>query len=546
MKPSAARPDQADGDGPPAAVAGLAARACREPGVVLAWLLGLHIVVWTALPILACRNLQLDLAEGLALGREWQLGYWKHPPLPWWIDDLAWRAAGDPRAVYVLGPLAAAIALYAVWRLGRDIVGPHQALMAVVTLEGLHFFNFTAVKFNHDVMQLPLWALTGLFLLHAMRDGRNRDWVLSGAFLALAFWTKYSALALAAPIGLFLLLDPVARRCWRTPGPYLMAATFLVVLAPHLWWLVDSGYQPLRYAEMRAVGATRWYQWVTFPLRWIASQLFFLAPVIALLAIVLAHVPAKWIPVRRQEHAPGEDAHVPATWIPVRRQLDEPAAFARRWITMLALGPLAVVTVGAALTGRLPVAMWGYPLWTFAPLAALAWCAPVLTLPRRRLFWRACLAVLVLMAAAYAADELLEPFWRDRPKATQFPGRLLAQTITRQWHERTATPLAYVAGADFTTSGAGEFAANTVAVYSSDHPHVVVHGELAFSPWIDPAELRRRGAVLIWEAAGDNLPDNLKTIFPGAELQPPLTLGRQTLYRRKPAVVSWALVLPRP
>jgi len=489
---------------------------------VLAWLLGLHIVVWTALPILACRNLQLDLAEGLALGREWQLGYWKHPPLPWWIDDLAWRAAGDPRAVYVLGPLAAAIALYAVWRLGRDIVGPHQALMAVVTLEGLHFFNFTAVKFNHDVMQLPLWALTGLFLLHAMRDGRNRDWVLSGAFLALAFWTKYSALALAAPIGLFLLLDPVARRCWRTPGPYLMAATFLVVLAPHAWWLVDSGFQPLRYADMRAVAATRWYQWVTFPFLWIASQAFFLAPVVALLAIILTHVPAKWR----------------------IRRLDEPAAFARRWITMLALGPFAVVTLGAALTGRLPVAMWGYPLWTFAPLAALSWWPPDMTPARLRLFWRACLAVLVLMPAAYAADELLEPFWRDRPKATQFPGRLLAETVTRQWRERTATPLAYVAGAEVAAAGAGEFAADTVAVYSPDHPRVVVHGELAFSPWIDPAELRRRGAVLIWE--GDGVPGNLTSGFPGAELQPPLTLRRQTLYPRKPAVISWAVVLPRP
>jgi len=542
MKPSAALGERADEDGRGTAVGGLAAYACRAPGRVLAWLLALHVVVWTVLPILVCRNLQLDLAEGLALGREWQLGYWKHPPLPWWLDDLAWRAVGDPRAVYVLGPLAAVIALYAVWRLGRDIVGPHQALIAVVVLEGLHFFNFTAVKFNHDVIQLPLWALTGLLVLRAMRDGRNLDWVLSGAVLALAFWTKYSALALAAPIGLFLLIDPVARRCWRTPGPWLMAATCLILLAPHAWWLVDHDYQPLRYADMRAVGVDRWYQWVTFPLQWIASQAFFLAPVAALLAILYAHAPAKWLPVRRQEHAPSEDSHVPE-W--QARRLDAPAAFARRWVTVLALGPFAVVTLGAALTGRLPVAMWGYPLWTFAPLAVLAWCAPVMTLRRQRLFWRACLAVLVLMPAAYAADELLEPFWRDRPKATQFPGRLLAETVTRQWRERTGTPLAYVAGADFASSGAGELAANTVAVYSADHPRVVVHGELAFSPWIDPADLRRRGAVLIWEG-GDGLPGNLSSSFPGAEPQPPLTLGRQTLYPRKPAVVSWAVVLPRP
>src|SRR5262249_27273407 len=69
--------------------------ARQRPRAALAWVLGLHLVVWTVLPLLVCRNLQLDLAEGLALGKEWQLGYWKHPPLPWWLDDLAFRLTGD-------------------------------------------------------------------------------------------------------------------------------------------------------------------------------------------------------------------------------------------------------------------------------------------------------------------------------------------------------------------------------------------------------------------------------------------------------------------
>ena len=38
---------------------------------------------------------------------------------------------------------------------------------------------------------------------------------------------------------------------------------------------------------------------------------------------------------------------------------------------MLALGPFAITTLLALVLGRLPVAMWGYPLWSFAPLAAL-------------------------------------------------------------------------------------------------------------------------------------------------------------------------------
>jgi hypothetical protein len=121
----------------------------------------------------------------------------------------------------------------------------------------------------------------------------------------------------------------------------------------------------------------------------------------------------------------------------------------------------------------------------------------------------------------------------------------LAATITRQWRDATGTPLEYVGGADLGASGAGEFAANTVAVYSPDRPHVLAHGDPALSPWIERADLDRRGIVLIWEGF-DALPENLKAAFPRAELQPPLVLPRLTLPGRKPATVSYAFVRPRP
>src|SRR5256885_1606377 len=102
----------------------VAAIAEQAPGRVFAAVIAVHLAVWTALPILIYRNLQLDLAEGLALGREWQLGYWKHPPLPWWIDEAAYRLIGDERAVYILGPLAAIACMWAIWRLAGEITSP--------------------------------------------------------------------------------------------------------------------------------------------------------------------------------------------------------------------------------------------------------------------------------------------------------------------------------------------------------------------------------------------------------------------------------------
>src|SRR5437870_13204019 len=119
----------------------LVAFARRRPGAVLLGVLALHLAVWTILPILTCPNLQLDLVEDLALGKEWQLGYWKHPPLPWWLADALYRVVGHVEAVYLLGPLAAVACMYMVWRLARELVTPLAALIAVLALEGIHFYN---------------------------------------------------------------------------------------------------------------------------------------------------------------------------------------------------------------------------------------------------------------------------------------------------------------------------------------------------------------------------------------------------------------------
>ena len=70
--------------------------------------------------------------------------------------------------------------------------------------------------------------------------------------LALAFYAKYAAVTLVAPLLLFAVADPQARRCWRTPGPYLAIVAFLAVLAPHLVWLVGSGFSPVAFAAGRA------------------------------------------------------------------------------------------------------------------------------------------------------------------------------------------------------------------------------------------------------------------------------------------------------
>ncbi len=489
--------------------------AQREPGKILAAVCALHVLFWTTIPMLVSPNLQLDLVEDLALGKEWQLGTWKDPPLSWWIGEAAYRLTGQIDAVYALGALAVVIALYGVWLLARETIGAFAGLIAVLVLEAVHYYNFSAVKFNTDQMQLPFWAFTGLFFYRSVKRGRALDWVLAGACLAGAFWSKYAAFVLASSLGLFLLVDPAARRAWRTPGPYLMALAFAVVIAPNAWWLVTHDFLPFQYVDMRAKVAVHWYQYLTFPLLWIGSQALDLLLAAGLLAL------AYWDGTFRI------------------RKLADGAAFDRRCVTWLAFAPFLTTTLLFTVAGRQLVAMWGYPLWLFAPLAVLMWFDTAPDAARLRRFAGVFVAIFLAMPIIYAVAEIGEPFVRDRPKADQFPGRLMAETLTRDWHQRYGTTLTYVGGS--------EFMANNVAVYSPDHPHVVAHGETRLSPWIDPADLRRRGAVLVWQTG--QLGSDIKTLhanFGAFQVEPELVLPRLTWHPVSPEGMSYAFVPPQP
>jgi hypothetical protein len=300
-----------------------------------------------------------------------------------------------------------------------------------------------------------------------------------------------------------------------------MAAAFLIVLAPNLWWLAGHDFLPLRYVDARAATATHWYQYLIFPLRWTVSQIFFLLPTIAMLALLFTGRRVE----RRTEIAP----------------------FARRYVTALALGPFLVTTAIAALLGRLPVSLWGYPLWSLAPLAVLLWFRPGFADLALRRFVVTAAAIVVVLPAIYGLVELFAPLLRDRPKATYFPGRDMARIVTQQWRDKTGTALRYVGGIA-AGHGPGEFAANNVAVYSPDRPHVIVHGNRRFSPWIDPADLRRHGAVLIWQQApgATVLPPDIRRNYPRAELQPQLVLPSKNPFSRLSVSVTYGFVPPQP
>jgi 4-amino-4-deoxy-L-arabinose transferase-like glycosyltransferase len=489
----------------------------QHPLEVFAAFLALHAVVWTVLPAVFFLNLPLDLIEALVYGPEWQLGYDKLPPLPWWMAEAAHRLFGPDLFYYALSQIAVVAAFALVWGMARQLVGAVGALVAILIIDGLHYFTFTAPKFNHDVVQLPFWALAGTAYWAALRHGRLLHWALLGFAIGMAFWSKYFVVVLAAPLALFLLFDQDARRSLATPGPYLAIAVALAVMAPHLLWLFQNDFLPFTYADTRAAHFHGPSDYVIKPLEFLLSQFAFLVPSLLIAATYL----------RRDVQVPG-----PAQ-AGYARSAD---AFDRRIVALLAWGPVATLVLLSIVTGRQTVVLWGYPLWLFLGL----WIVMQARLLERVTLWRIAFlwgAVFVCFVVAFVVAYDVRPRFEQRYVAVLFPGDRLGHEMSRRYRAMTGRPLDYVIG----TMWAG----GNVSHYAPEHPRALIDGRPDRAPWIDLGDLRAKGAIVVWIDDDPNvLPRAYRVIADDAELQPgftlPMLMGPRTIS------VGWAVLRPRP
>src|SRR5262245_48102733 len=133
----------------------------RARPVLVFWLVALvQAGLWFILPALLYSSPPGDVALNLAYGREHLLGSLLGPPLSFWLADIAFRAAGNSMfGVYLLSQICFVASLWAIFRLGRAIVGAQHAALAVLLTVTITAFAFPAVEFGPHILAQPFWAL---------------------------------------------------------------------------------------------------------------------------------------------------------------------------------------------------------------------------------------------------------------------------------------------------------------------------------------------------------------------------------------------------
>ena len=491
---------------------GLIGAVERRPLTAFGGFLVLHALIWTALPSLLYYNLPLDVIEAMTYGREWQAGYDKLPPLPWFLAEITYRIFGADDALYALSQIAVVVAFSFIWLTARPLIGTAGAFAAIFIIDGMNYFNTSATKFNHNVAELPLWALAGFAFYAALRRDKLRFWILLGITLGLAWWAKYFMVILAAPLALFLLFDPDARRRLATAGPWIAAAVTLIVAAPNLFWIFEHRDEAFGYVETRARVAGSLLDRVINPVEFLGAQAIYIIPAL-LIALPL---------------------FLPRPKLAFRTDVD---AFDRRIASLLAFGPALALFIFSVVSGRETQAMWGFPLWLFLGLQiCLVVPASVVhaRLPRLVAVWA---AVFVIYVGAFVADYTVLPNIDHRYRAAFFPGDLLSAEITQRFHAATGRDPAYVI--------ASMWDGGNVAHYSKERPQprVLIDGLPRRAPWINLSDLRAKGAVLVWTDGDPRVvPQAFAAVAPGAKPGAPFDLpyhrGEGTVH------VGWAILPP--
>ena len=119
---------------------------------------------------------------------------------------------------------ASLVTYWAVFSLGRIVVGDRHAAMAVLLMAGIAAFSVPTPEFGPAILAMPLWALLLLHYWRAVGQGRRLYWLAAGLEAGLLLLTTYSGLVLIGLLIAFMLATRRGRAQFMSGEPLVAGA----------------------------------------------------------------------------------------------------------------------------------------------------------------------------------------------------------------------------------------------------------------------------------------------------------------------------------
>jgi len=242
------------------------------------------LIVGTALVRLAfawSTGLGVDESYMVAAGRTLSLGYFDHPPASWWLSWGAAHLFGTEAPIAVRLPfiLLFALTTWLMARLGTEVADERAGFWAAVLLNLSPVFGVTGGTWvlpddpllcaltgaalclvKATILNTPSWSgLTRPSQANWQKmvgssptmTGRAGYWLLTGLCAGLALSAKYSAILTIAGAFLFLAFHT---KWLRRPEPYIAALVALLVFSPVVIWNATHHWASFAFQGQRATG----------------------------------------------------------------------------------------------------------------------------------------------------------------------------------------------------------------------------------------------------------------------------------------------------
>ena len=379
----------------------------------------IHLIIWTLIPTLTNHNLPLDTIEALAWGSNLDWGFNKHPPASAFFVEVFYNIFGNKDwAYYFLSQIFVIFSFFIVWKFSYDLLSDkYFALLSVLLLEAIYYFNFTSPEFNVNICQLPFWSLTVYYSwkIYSKKKIELKECLLLGVFAGIGFLSKYLFLYLLISIKFLFLYSIFIKKDLKYSFQYLLPSiVFLVILTPHLIWLMNNDYITVTYGIHRTgLNELSIIDHFKYPIVFIGKQIGILIPFFILIFLLISK-------------------------FKFTLKFNDKKLLFLLGINLL---PIVFIFLTSLILGAKIRTMWMTPFYLFIGTLFVYILQSQINIKRIKNFYKVFIFLFLLSPISYAYISI-----DQTNKRTDYPGKEIAKKVQKKWNQEFNLPINVVLG----------------------------------------------------------------------------------------------------
>lgn len=420
----------------------------------------IYFLFWMVIPPVFSSSFPLDVPEGIYWGKEFQLGYYKHPPFSSWIL-YSFYAVFGVFGPYILSQICISLTIFFVYLLGKNIVSKEKAFYSGIFVLSIFYYTWPSIEFNHNVAQMPIWAgLIYVFYL-ALKKNTWSAWLVFGVVTGIGMLTKYSVAILVFAIVLFSLLTSY-RRLWLTAKPWVAVVVALALFSPHVWWLYQHDWLTFTYIQSRSHEDGGGVNHLA-AFKYLASQIVNCLP---LLLILLCN---KSLSFKFRNI-----------------KIDD-----RNFLFFIGIFPGLFLFLLGLVSGANIRDMWASPMWSLVGLILVAMIPENIFQNHKKGLAKGLVIWLFIISVLMACYIQFGGQLRHKPSRMDWPQQELSLKAEQEWKQISHCQLDNIGG--------DNWLAILVATKMNQMPSVMMDTSAAYSPWMNLQRLEQKGSFMLWE-----------------------------------------------